>query len=205
MGVITHFCYFSAFAHVVLLAVDRFIAVMFLFYYQANVTRTTIKRMVFVYWTCNVILTGIQQLFIVLRSYGLSNIDPYITFQWVDIVVYITMCTALCILQGKITLTARKVRQGRRSLTRSGPHTSSGNLVLLWLPYYVILILMARVENDSMILEILMKCAVLFGYVNSAINPIMYGLNNRKYRLAYKLLLCKKTENMQQELLAISH
>lgn len=63
-----------------------------------------------------------------------------------------------------------------------------GAFSVCWLPYFTLFTIspLANVKASPLVQEIFLW----MGYFNSFINPFVYGMTNREYRMAFKLLLC---------------
>ncbi|XP_078725557.1 trace amine-associated receptor 365-like [Lampetra fluviatilis] len=61
--------------------------------------------------------------------------------------------------------------------------------IISWLPYYIIAIMLT--VDESVILPY--KVSVWLGYMNSAINPILYATFNKQFRRAFKAILTFNT------------
>lgn len=63
-----------------------------------------------------------------------------------------------------------------------------GAFVICWFPYFTVFTYKGVVGNDK-VSETLLSVVMWLGYVNSALNPILYAALNRDFRTAYQQLL----------------
>lgn len=63
-----------------------------------------------------------------------------------------------------------------------------GAFIVCWFPYFTVFTYRGVVGNDK-VSETLLSIVMWLGYVNSALNPILYAALNRDFRTAYQQLL----------------
>ena len=69
------------------------------------------------------------------------------------------------------------------------PFPSTGLFIFCWLPFFTLYLLNPFCNNC--INPILFSIAFWIGYLNSAINPIIYGALSKDFRFAFKRIICK--------------
>lgn len=65
----------------------------------------------------------------------------------------------------------------------------TGLFIFCWLPFFTLYLL--NPFCDNCINPILFSIAFWIGYLNSAINPIIYGALSKDFRFAFKRIICK--------------
>ncbi len=88
---------------------------------------------------------------------------------------------------------AKKHKQEELQLTRSF-FVVITIFILCWLPFCVTMFM--NVYSAMPVSRILDMITLLLGCLNSACNPIIYGIMNKKYRIAYTKLYCKLSETI---------
>ena len=66
----------------------------------------------------------------------------------------------------------------------------SAVFIFCWAPFCFITFFKVIITSESM--KIAQSIALVLGFLNSALNWLIYGLKNQKFRHAFRLLLCKK-------------
>ncbi|XP_032885976.1 histamine H2 receptor [Amblyraja radiata] len=122
-------------------------------------------------------------------------VDAFITF-------YIPLAI-MCLTYYKIFKIAREQAKRISSATRSTlpglkEHkatvtlaTVMGVFIICWFPYFTVFLHagISGIQSDKTVFAVVLW----LGYVNSALNPIVYAALNRDFRMAYqKLLFCRK-------------
>ena len=194
---------FASFTHNVILAIDRFVAVVFPFYYDQNMNGKAHFVLVISLWTFNAILIGIYSLCQYFVEVGLLNIDIGIFFFYMDLGLYLLTCMCMIIFIGKVTLTAHKLSKvipgsaanNANELSSVRPLKTTTMFikvvmvfVFIWLPFYIVVISsmagLAIPHYDTIRFVFL-----LLGFSNWGLNVFIYGFSSKIFRLAYKRLI----------------
>ena len=202
LGGFAGFFFHNAMLHVLLVAIDRFVAVVFPFFYTSKVTKTILIAMSLVAWALALIITVGYLFMYQMIFYG--NFLPYL----MDSCIYVLMAILLAISHGKIALVARQKRKQiaasqpiRSTITDSTKVDRATVMMLIMVGVYLLLffpsilatiILLKTNEMTSGISQVRAFSAVLIS-LNSSINFLIYAVVNKRFRYAYKLLLtCQK-------------
>ena len=189
--------------HVVLVAIERFVAIMFPFQYTTYVTPKVI-------W----VSSGFTYLFALLLStpsflmnfahimnVKLSRKGIYIAGSFSIVFGYSLLALLLFILHGRVTYIAKQQRRRVEALTdgqerKPGVDRATkmmiivvGVYLLLWAPFTfssTAAVILLR-HNDA--LEFLQKYGLVLGTYNSSVNFIIYTAFNRKLRMAFRKIL----------------
>ena len=212
-GVLYNFIFFwqipsgmGASYHVTLVAMERFVAVVFPFQYKAYVTPRLI-------WICSgvtwilALLVSIPGIFLSFSKYLNMTLSPagfQVANSFANLVGYFSVAIILLFLNGKVILTARM----QRKKIESNPHTNGNNkrnpglnratqlmvivvgvFLLLWAPFTASTIATLILQRSNPSLELLRTFGLGIGKYNSSVNFLIYTAFNRKLRLAFKKLL----------------
>ena len=194
---------FSAILHVFLVAIDRFIAVIFPYFYAATITKTKLISASACVWVLSVLLSLLYMYLYQLMTYW-SNLA--------DIIVFLTTFILLTITHGKI---ACVVRSKRNQVAQIEVHTVTdseinpqkidratlmmlvivGVFLILWFPVILGSFMIVLTSKETTTSSYLRRFGGVTILLKSSVNFIIYALVNSKVRYAYKLLLtCKKQD-----------
>ena len=189
--------------HVVLVAIERFVAIMFPFQYTTYVTPKVI-------W----VSSGFTYLFALLLStpnflmnFGhimnvkFSRKGNYIAGSFSNVFGYSLLAFLLFFLHGRVTYIAKQQRRRVEALTEGQERKPGvdratkmmiivvGVYLLLWAPFTfssTAAVILLR-HNDA--LEFLQTYGLVLGTYNSSVNFIIYTAFNRKLRMAFRKIL----------------
>ena len=200
---------FSAMLHVLLVAVDRFIAVVFPYFYSSKVTKNRLICMSVLAWVMSV---GCAAIYMGMYSLMLQgNYLPYL----VDIFIYMTMMVLLIVSHGKVACVARSKRTQIAAIDMqdfSDPDKKTkkikkidratlmmlvmvGVYLLLWFPLILTSVIMLVTNELTPATAYVRGFGAILITSNSSVNFIIYAVVNRRFRYAYRLLLtCKKLD-----------
>ena len=200
---------FSAMLHVLLVAVDRFIAVVFPYFYSSKVTKNRLICMSVLAWVMSV---GCAAIYMGMYSLMLQgNYLPYL----VDIFIYMTMMVLLIVSHGKVACVARSKRTQIAAIDMqdfSDPDKKTkkikkidratlmmlvmvGVYLLLWFPLILTSVIMLVTNELTPTTAYVRGFGAILITSNSSVNFIIYAVVNRRFRYAYKLLLtCKRLD-----------
>ena len=203
------FAAFSAVLHVLLVAVDRFIAVVFPYFYSTKVTKQSLIVMSVFAWVTSIILAVVYMGVHSLMLQG--NYFPYL----IDIFIYLIMLGLLLVTHGKVACVARSKRTQIVDINMQD--SSEGNkktkkikkidratlmmlvmvgvYLLLWFPIILTSVIMVVTSEATPTTNYIRILGAILVTSNSSVNFIIYAVVNRRFRYAYKLLLtCKKLD-----------
>ena len=212
----------------VLVSVDRFVAIQFPLRYHALLSRRRISAMIAFVWVYSILIA-------VIPIFGLNEWDrdswakcelehiveaPYA----MTLVLHFFICALIMtFLYGRVFYLARDHAQRIKLCTEHShnatSHPSKGRIskatmtlflvlgifILSWLPFYTIFgayeILRLRGTLDprpQKILIYLRMVTSIIGLANSMWNPMIYAGKNRDFRMAFKKLLGAKSNNSHE-------
>ena len=198
-GLFRGFILYAAAYHVILVAMERFIAIMFPLYYQTKMTSRQIRVCSLILWIVS-IPTNAGEVFLIFRHLSPGKQVLFATIPY--LAMYIFLTCSLCFLHGKVTLTAKLVQQ-RRKKENDKENTVGfkldrptkmmlvvvGLYLLLWSGVFISSFITLTMTTTEPWLGTFRDFSMVFGTLNSSINVLVYTAFNDKLRLAFKILL----------------
>ncbi|XP_070573650.1 alpha-1A adrenergic receptor-like [Ptychodera flava] len=236
---VTMFFILASVAHLLLIAIDRYIAITFPLRYPALMTKQRAVGCVLAFWLLS-IMAGFAPLFgwrkSETRNMGVSlertcGYDIYMTFSYIMfmcILWYAIPVTIMLVLYGLIFCTAseqvKRIREIHRSvehlhriptevnnlpgqsLGKTAPPTTTvdqrkaakvlcvtmGCFLVCTLPGLVCIFIDDVTEMG--VPNIVSNITILIAFLNSALNPLLYGIGNRQVRRSIKKLLFRRAK-----------
>jgi len=208
----------SAALHVVLVALDRFIAIIYPLFYTTKMNTSHIVKLSIFMWVI-ALVTSLGEFLVIFEGYFSLEISdnirddlrviPFLTF-------YFLLALVLCFLHCRITVTAVKVKRRRNARQNTDSNEENQKpfkmdratkimliillvYLLLWAPFVIInIIAAARVPLDPFVYFGASEFGLVAGHYNSAINFIIYAGFNEKLRNAFKKQLRIKQRDSNQ-------
>ena len=196
--------------HVVLVAADRFLAVLYPFFYERKITQKVLGFFSAAIWVTAIIFPFFA------GEVGKNLFYSSNLFYVVDIIFYGLAAVLMICLNGRVATIARQQRQRIESIHNPACH-SNGEAskrskkkfmgratvmmlvvvvvvyLILYLPVVVSSILRLGEYQPNTILQYTRRIGTIFATLSSGMNFIIYAVFNKKCRTAYKLLLsCSK-------------
>ena len=199
----------GAILHVLLVAVDRFIAVVFPYFYSSKVTKQRLIVLSVLAWVMAVILAAVY-----MGAYSIMLQGNYLPYL-IDIFIYLIMLGLLLVTHGKIACVARSKRTqivdvNIQDLSEANNKTKKikkidratlmmlvmvGVYLLLWFPLILSSVIMVVTSEVTPTTGYIRGFGAILATFNSSVNFVIYAVVNRRFRYAYKLLLtCKKLD-----------
>ena len=214
----------SSMFHLILMGVERFVAIVWPLRFENMVTENTLKGGIAACWIISFLI-----------CFGYLGWLPYISrfpdmCLWqtaplqatlvVELLLYGIIFTGMIIIYGKKICIARahtrriqaanEEQQSQSSPVR--PNISKGMklvglllsaYLIAWLPYFVVYFIILH-HGYSTIINTSSMVVLHFGLANSCVNTLIYAWTNTDFRMAYFSLLCGKIEDDSELHLAYS-
>ena len=194
---------FASLNHIVLVSIDRYIAVKDALRYQGIVTKARIKKVVSVAWTIAVVLE-IQEIVMAAMDSGSKFYSVYWTLTEVLLVAVNLACIGgICYCYVYIFSESRRQRNRLQTAQLSheeakqmrkdnkAAHTLAiilGALIISYLPSIILLLVIETFSNDALnpsVTPIFSSWASTSVLLNSLASPIIYCWRNKKFRSAF--------------------
>ena len=200
--------------HLVCIAVDRYVAVLHPLRYNEFVTPKVVNILLSVAWGSSILLTGIV---IGTAKYNpsisLCTLPDVVSHAIIMVMhtILTSLIVAMFFIYGRIFLVARKQMKQIHALSApSGLQENRGNriarelkaagqLSVVVLVFFIchatflVTLGLGYIYRELMPIPTFILCykvSLFVVFCNSALNPIVYALNNREFRAAFKRLLC---------------
>ena len=222
MTVLLSFIYaiYASSANLVVISLDRFVAIMFPLRYPTLVTEKTLRLFVALSWSLPLLFLLLNLLWLIWAPSDCKTpFMPDSARSAMVLVMYFTISVTLCFVYGKILFVARQQKQKELDLqilkktdtitqhgqpsTHQQPYGNSkatkavmlllSAYIILYLPYIASLCLLVNGFDDSMFYQILSNTGQEFVLVTSCINVFVYATIAKDFQRAYRLLCCCKS------------
>ncbi|NP_001076382.1 trace amine associated receptor 14f [Danio rerio] len=210
---------------VALIAVDRFLALSFPFFYSEKISLTVVCTAALLNWLFSLIYNF--TLFYVNENFTVV-VCPGVCFHHLDgisslidlLIVFVMPCTLIIILYTHVFVIAKKHATAIRALQVHNSTESSKNKIsdkserkaamllgilvfvflLCLLPYYITFLV---IPYGSIIYMYVINVAVIFFFLNSTINPIIYALFYSWFKKSLKLIFTFKVFHKDSSLMNV--
>ncbi|XP_065096794.1 trace amine-associated receptor 5-like [Paramisgurnus dabryanus] len=197
----------TSLSNLVLIAIDRYVAVCHPLLYPQKITTTRTIIIICVFWFCS---SAYSIPFIVITSqrkytcYGECTFMP--TFAWAITDLFVSFlfpCTVIITLYLRIFYVAYQQVKVINSLLRSGKHLTEGSVrrkseskaaltlgiivtvyLFCWIPYYSLIL-----TADTRMISVIAYFMLWMLYINSALNPLIYAIFYPWFRTSVKHIL----------------
>uniref|UniRef100_A0A8C1HP29 Trace amine associated receptor 17a n=1 Tax=Cyprinus carpio carpio TaxID=630221 RepID=A0A8C1HP29_CYPCA len=197
----------ASLSNLVLIAIDRFVAVCYPLQYPQKITIIRMLIIVCLCWFFSLAYNIAIVISISHRTdvcYGECNI--MLTFEWriIDLIFsFLFPCTLIITLHLRIFYVAQKQVKVINSLMKSGKCVMEGSVrrkseskaaltlgiivaihLLCWIPYYIL-----TLTENTAIPPTILYCLIWVLYINSCVNPLIYALFYPWFRKSIKYIL----------------
>ncbi|XP_021353687.1 adenosine receptor A3-like [Mizuhopecten yessoensis] len=203
--------------NLVAVAVERFIAINYPFFYQRHLTVRVALYIVALTWVA-AILIGLTPVFgwnlgptvnnvcafvfvidmaymVYFNFFGFVLIPLFIMFVLYSYIFYIVRKHMAKIAALEIVQESEG-RQKQRQFRKEVKAAKSlaiviGVFVICWLPIHILNSITLLCKDCSYPMELLLA-AILLSHANSTVNPFLYAIGNSKYQIAFRKMCCQR-------------
>ncbi|XP_033124814.1 5-hydroxytryptamine receptor 1D-like [Anneissia japonica] len=194
----------SSILHLLVITLDRYYAAASPFHYKTRMKQNCALLIVIVVWFVSVMIsfppihTGLNTDDGIIQSYDdrstciletnkIYSLVDGIGLFFIPLIIIFVLYVHLILIVRKKGAVASKNSYKERRLVITIAVVLSG-FAICWVPYFTIFTVgeLFRWEPNPVVADVVLW----LGYVNSSINPIIYGLLNQKFRDAFRKMLC---------------
>nr|XP_055063770.1 trace amine-associated receptor 13c-like [Misgurnus anguillicaudatus] len=203
----------ASLSHLILIAVDRYVAVCYPLHYPQKITTTKTIMSICICWFCSTA----YNIALISRSrhsdlhktdvcYGECTFTVSYAWRVTDLIMSLLFpCTVIITLYMRIFYVVHQQVKVINSLLKGGKHVMKGSLkrksegkaaltlglivmvyLLCWIPYFILF----PIENTEMVSTTLVLLWII--YSNSAVNPLIYALFYPWFKMSVKLIITLK-------------
>ncbi|XP_065121638.1 trace amine-associated receptor 13c-like [Paramisgurnus dabryanus] len=197
----------TSLGNLVLIAVDRYVAVCHPLLYPQKITMTRTIIIICVCWFCSsaynisVVITTSQRKY---TCYGECTITITFALKTIDLFLsFLNPCTVIITLYFKIFYVAHQQVKVINSLMRSGKHLTEGSVrrkseskaaltlgfvvtvyLFCWIPFFIL-----TLTPNTRMTSVIAYFILWMLYINSALNPLIYAIFYPWFRTSVKHIL----------------
>ena len=200
---VMNFLVIASLLHMVLLSAERYVAIKHSFAYITFVTEGRLLIASAIIW----LLSIVQQVLSVLDITAIAHANLIFTFLSIGLIVYCHVTVYIETRRHEIRLASQQVTQEARQQverdTKAFKLTSIilAVLVLFFIPVIVSTIVCSRFQKEitAETMYLLHSSSVSIAFMNSLLNPIIFSVRIRQFRVAFIELLCRTVNIAQAE------
>ena len=200
---VMNFLVIASLLHMVLLSAERYVAIKHSFAYITFVTEGRLLIASAIIW----LLSIVQQVLSVLDITAIAHANLIFTFLSIGLIVYCHVTVYIETRRHEIRLASQQVTQEARQQverdTKAFKLTSIilAVLVLFFIPVIVSTIVCSRFHKEitAETMYLLHSSSVSIAFMNSLLNPIIFSVRIRQFRVAFIELLCRTVNIAQAE------
>ncbi|XP_065121188.1 trace amine-associated receptor 8a-like [Paramisgurnus dabryanus] len=205
----------ASLGNLVFISVDRYIAIKDPLQYSTRVTTNKAIFCIIINWLCSSIYSVIMLYDAIFYTknqsvcYGDCIVTVKFEYFVTDLIVSLAApCSIIISLYGKIFCEAQHQARLLNSLTNASKSEKKAAktlgivitvYLLCWIPYYIASLIPGYDSNESTVINIM--CWIM--YMNSCMNPIIYALFYRWFRISAKHILSLKILEPSSEYLSV--